>query len=73
MGRCIGIVGLALFLGVACASTNPEMEQRLDDWEVEMSEEIETLKRAVEASYDRERSLAERLHQTEEGNTVLRQ
>ena len=73
MGRCIGIVGLALFLCVACASTNPEMEQRLDNWEVEMSEEIETLKRAVEASYDRERALAERLHQTEEGNAVLRQ
>ena len=45
----------------------------MDSWEMETGEEIEALKRAVEASYDRERALAERLHQAEEGNAVLRQ
>lgn len=73
MGRCVQIACLALFLSAGCATTNPEMEQRMDQWEGEMREELEALKRAVEASYDRERALSERLYQSEEDNAVLQQ
>jgi len=58
---------------VACASTDPQVTQRMEQWESETREEVEALKRAVEASYDRERALAERLRQTEDVNTQMRQ
>jgi tol-pal system protein YbgF len=42
-------------------------------WEEETREAVESLRRAVEASYDRERALAERLRQTEGKNAALSQ
>lgn len=57
----------------ACASTDPQVTQRMEQWENETREDVEALKRAVEASYDRERALAERLRQAEDVNTQLRQ
>ena len=56
-----------------CAGANQEMLQRMDRWENETREEIEALKRAVEASYDRERALAERVRRVEENQGQLRQ
>lgn len=64
---------LLILLLAGCASTNKEMGQRMDQWETETREEVEALKRAVEASYDRERAMAERLRQTEEVSVQLRQ
>ncbi|MBT4496608.1 MAG: tetratricopeptide repeat protein [Gemmatimonadetes bacterium] len=58
---------------VACATTDPQVTQRMEQWESETREDVEALKRAVEASYDRERALAERLRQAEDVNTQLRQ
>ena len=64
----------ALALGLAgCAATNQDVVDRMDQQEVETREEVEALKRAVEASYDRERAMAERLRQAEESDVQLRQ
>ena len=62
-----------ILLLAGCASTNKEMGQRMDQWEIETREEVEALKRAVEASYDRERAMAERLRQTEEASAQMGQ
>lgn len=56
---------------VACATTDPQVTQRMEQWESETREEVEALKRAVESSYDRERALAERLRQAEDVNAAL--
>ena len=60
-----------LVLG-ACA-TPGQVDRRIDQWEASQREEVEALKRAVEASYDRERAMADRLQQTEETNAQLQQ
>ena len=63
-----------VFVGLmACTASSQDMASRLDQQEVEVYEEIEALKRAVEASYDRERAMADRLRQEEESNAQLRQ
>ena len=69
--RAKSVLLLALTLG-ACA-TPAQVDKRIDQWEAAQREEVEALKRAVEASYDRERAIADRLRQTEETNTELRQ
>jgi TolA-binding protein len=75
------VVLLAAAFLTGCASTAPQGDR--DDsmdgsvpaatWEEETSEAVEALRRAVEASYDRERGLAERLRETEEDNGALSQ
>ncbi len=67
--KAIYLVGLSL---AACA-TPGQVDQRLETWQNAQREEVESLKRAVEASYDRERAMAERLRKAEEGNAELRQ
>ena len=62
----------ALLLLSACATTT-QVDERIDQWEASQREEIEALKRAVEATYERERAMAERLGSTEEANAQLRQ
>jgi len=65
---------LVLGLGLAgCAGPGREMAQRMDQVESEMREDVEALKRAVEASYDRERAMAERLRRAEETSAQLGQ
>jgi tol-pal system protein YbgF len=65
---------LLLIFGLGgCAAPSQEMEQRLEQWQSEQRQEVEALKRAVEASYDRERAMADRLRQAEEANAQLRQ
>ena len=61
--------GLALVL-VGCAGHSQDVPAA--DEETELRSEVEDLKRAVNASYDRERALAERLQGTEESNAQLR-
>ncbi len=56
----------------ACA-TPGQVDQRLDSWENAQREDVEALKRAVESSYDRERAMADRLRQAEEGAADMRQ
>ena len=62
--------GLALLV-VACAGRTQDAVSTADE-ETELRSEVEDLKRAVNASYDRERALAERLQSTEESNAQLR-
>ena len=62
--------GLALVV-VACAGRSQDAVSLADE-EAELRSEVEDLKRAVNASYDRERALAERLQSTEESSAQLR-
>lgn len=62
--------GLALVV-VGCAGHSQDAVPAADE-ETELRSEVEDLKRAVNASYDRERALAERLQSTEAGNAQLR-
>ncbi len=64
---------LLLALAFSACATPAQVDKRIDQWEAAQREEVEALKRAVESSYDRERSIADRLQQTEETNTKLRQ
>ena len=64
------LAGLALLV-VACAGRTQDAVSTADE-ETELRSEVEDLKRAVNASYDRERALAERLQSTEESNAQLR-
>jgi len=67
------LLSLALGLAGCAASRPPEGSVQQAVWENEAREEVEDLKRAMEASYDRERALAERLRHTEEANIELLQ
>jgi len=60
-------------LTAACAGPGSDVVARVETGQAEMRDEIEALKRAVEASYDRERAMAERLRLTEEEDAELRQ
>ena len=62
--------GLVVFV-VACASRTQDAASTTDE-DAALRSEIEDLKRAINASYDRERALAERLRSTEEDNAQLR-
>ncbi|MEE3259676.1 MAG: tetratricopeptide repeat protein [Candidatus Latescibacterota bacterium] len=64
---------LILTLALSACATTAQVDQRIDQWETTQREEIEALKRAVEASYERERAVADRLRQTEEASGELRQ
>ena len=64
---------LLLALAVSACATPAQVDKRIDQWEATQREEVEALKRAVESSYDRERAVADRLQQTEETSTQLRQ
>ena len=61
--------GLVVFV-VACAGRTQDAVSKTED--AELRSEVEDLKRAINASYDRERALAERLRSTEEDNAELR-
>ena len=65
------IAGFPLIFA-ACAGPSQEAVARMEAEETGLREEVEDLKRAVNASYDRERALAERLQITEESNAQLR-
>lgn len=70
---------MVLLIAAGCASSAPRggdpgaAMAPGPSWEEESREAMEALRRAVEASYDRERALAERLRQMEEQNAVLLQ
>ena len=68
-------IWLSLALGLAGCAASHQSDSSMPQavWENETREEVEDLKRAMEASYDRERSLAERLRHTEEANIELLQ
>lgn len=67
------LLSLALGLAGCAASHPPDSSVPQAVRESETREEVEDLKRAMEASYDRERSLAERLRHNEEANIELLQ
>jgi tol-pal system protein YbgF len=62
------VAGLA-----ACAGQNQQLAAQVEQSHSEVQGDLEALKQAVEASYDRERAMAERLRQAEEGATQLRE
>lgn len=53
-----------------CATTTPKLEAALES-EAMLSAELETLRLSAEASYERERAMAERLLQAEESKQAL--
>ena len=59
----LSVIGCLWF--AACAGSSGKMGSRLDETEAELREEIDSLKRAVEASYDREQAIAGRLRLAE--------
>ncbi len=59
-------------LGLTACATSGQVDPRMETWQGEQREEVEALKRAVEASYDRERAMAERLLKIEEANAKMR-
>lgn len=76
IGGCI--LGGTMVSGCASSVPYQDADSEAGDsppatWEEETRDAVESLRRAVEASYDRERALAERLRQTEEQNAVLMQ
>lgn len=64
---------LAGLVAAGCAGSGREVVTRLESDQVEMRDEIEALKRAVEASYDRESAMAERLRLAEEAGAETRE
>ena len=63
---------VASLMAAGCAGPSAEVAARMEANEAEVRDEIEALKRAVEASYDRERAMAERLRMSEETDSDLR-
>jgi len=73
MRRTHRLGGGLICLGLAaCAGPNQQLLQ-VEASQAEIQEEVEALKQAVEASYDRERAVAERLRLAEEGEARLRE
>lgn len=62
------VAGLA-----ACAGHNQQLAAQVKQSQGEVRGDLEALKQAVEASYDREKAMAERLRQVEEGGAQLRE
>ncbi len=62
------IAGLA-----ACAGSRQQLAAEVEQSQGEVRDDIEALKQAVEASYDREKAMAERLRQVEEGGAQQRE
>ena len=61
------VVGLS-----ACTGSRQHLAAEAEQSQGEVRDDLEALKQAVEASYDREKAMAERLRQAEEGGSQLR-
>ena len=57
----------------ACAAGGQASQAEPEPWVLETQEDVEALKRAVDASYERERALGEEMKRVEADNTRLRQ
>lgn len=68
---------LVLALGLGACAAPPQIEQPPVQWEdvqlKEKSEDLQALERAVEAAYEREQTMAERVRQLEASNAQVRQ
>jgi tol-pal system protein YbgF len=68
------LVPISLLLALAsCAGHHQRLAAQVEQSQGEVRDDLEALKQAVEASYDRERALAERLRLSEEGDAQLRE
>lgn len=68
------LICLLLVAGLtACAGHNQQLAAQVEQSQGEVRDDLEALKQAVEASYDREKAMAERLRQAEEGGAQLRE
>lgn len=66
----IPMLAAAALLGLGCAGSEPGRPRQTE--EAELRDEVAALQRSVEASYDREQALAERLRLAEESVAALR-
>jgi tol-pal system protein YbgF len=67
------LAGLVMLLGlVACAGPGQQAKAQMESAEATGGQDLDALKGAMEASYDRERALSERLRQLEESQSQLR-
>lgn len=57
----------------ACAGSHQHLAAEVEQSQGEVRDDLEALKQAVEASYDREKAMAERLRQAEENGSQLRE
>lgn len=57
----------------ACAGSRQHLAAEVEQSQDEVRDDLEALKQAVEASYDREKAMAERLRQVEEGASQQRE
>jgi tol-pal system protein YbgF len=61
-----------LLVGGLVACAGKDLRQRMDRWEEESLSDREAVRRAIEASFDRESDLSERLRQVEQDRDQLR-
>ncbi len=59
--------------GCSNRAAHHQLAKRIDESEARLQDELDKIKRTVEASYQRERAMAERLQLAEEANARLRQ
>jgi TolA-binding protein len=64
------IIGLTTGL-LGCASGTDDLAQRLDASDADLRDHVIALERSLDAAYDREKALAERLRRMEEGLAIL--
>jgi len=63
---------LVLWAGLlGCASGTDDLVERLDASDADLRDHVTALERSLEAAYDREKALAERLRRTEESVAIL--
>ncbi len=61
-----------LLVGTLTACAGGELNERMDQWEEEAQSDREAVRRALDASFDRESALSERLRQVEQDRDQLR-
>lgn len=61
-----------LLAGALTACAGKELNERMDRWEEEVQSDREAVRRALDASFDRESALSERLRQVEQDRDQLR-
>lgn len=71
--RRVTSLSLTVLWVCGCAAPSSEVTARLEQTDTDLREEIDSLKRAAQSSYEREVAIAERLRDVEEHAAVLRE
>lgn len=67
----VSLVAWSMAAWMGCAAGRKDMVQRLDASDADLGDRATALERSLDAAYDRERALAERLRRLEEAMAVL--